>query len=83
MLKIKENIDLKELEKYGFEHHRLIYTKDIKKAEYDEAYRTIHVEEMNRRISISPQRKGFYSFNVDNELDVVYDLIKDGLVEKV
>ena len=29
MLKIKDNIDLKELEKFGFEHHRLIYKKTI------------------------------------------------------
>ena len=30
MLKIKDNVDLKELEKYGFEHYPLIYIKEIK-----------------------------------------------------
>ena len=32
MLKIKDNVDLKKLEKYGFEHHTMIYVKEIKRS---------------------------------------------------
>lgn len=79
MLKIKDNVDLKELEKYGFEHHTMIYIKDIKRSsDFFEEEKVIYVEETNREISI---HKGL--FNVDEELDTLYDLIKDGLVEKV
>ena len=79
MLKIKDNVDLKELEKYGFEYHTMVYVKEIKRSsEFFEEAKTIYVEETNREISI---HKGL--FNVDEELDTLYDLIKDGLVEKV
>ena len=79
MLKIKDNVDLKELEKYGFKHHTMIYIKDIKRtSEFLEEEKTIYVKETDREISI---HKGL--FNVDEELDTIFELIKDGLVEKV
>lgn len=79
MLKIKDNVDLKELEKYGFEHHTMIYVKEIKRSnETLKEEKIIYVEEENREISI---HKGL--FNVDEELDTLYDLIKADLVEKV
>ena len=79
MLKIRDGLDLKELEKYGFEHHTMVYVKEIKRSsEFFEEAKTIYVEETDRKISI---HKGL--FNVDEELDTLYDLIKDGLVEKV
>ena len=79
MLKIKDNIDLKELEKYGFEHRTMIYIKDIKRSNgFLEEDKVIYVAETNREISI---HKGL--FNVDEELDTIYDLIKDNLVVKV
>ena len=79
MLKIKDNVDLKELEKYGFEHHTMIYVKEIKRnSEFLKEEKVIYVEEEDREISI---HKGL--FNVDEELDTIYDLIKADLVEKV
>ena len=53
MLKIKDNVDVKELEKFGF-----------KPDEYDLFY-------------------GFYQTYNGKSYDVLYDLIKANLVEKV
>lgn len=79
MLKIKDNVDLKELKKYGFEYHRLICVKEIVRGEDDILEKkSIYVTENDREISI---KNGL--FNIDIELDTIYDLIKDGLVEKV
>ena len=79
MLKINDNVDLKVLEKYGFKHYTMIYVKEIKRSnEILKEEKNIYVEEENREISI---HKGL--FNVDEELDTIYDLIKAGLVEKV
>lgn len=79
MLKIKDSVDLKELEKYGFEHQTMIYIKNIKRSnDFLKEDKVIYVEEANREISI---HKGL--FNVDEELDTIYDLIKANLIEKV
>lgn len=79
MLKIKDNVDLKILEKYGFEYHKLIYVKEIPRG-YDDLIedKKIYIEENSRDISL-----GIGIFNTDIELDTIFDLIQDGLVEKV
>lgn len=79
MLKIKDNVGLEELEKFGFEYHRMIYVKEIPRG-YDDLVenKKIYVEENSRNISI-----GSGIFNIDMELDTIYDLIKADLVEKV
>ena len=79
MLKIREDEDLKELEKFGFKYHKMVYVKEIKRSnETIKEEKIIYVEEENREISI---HKGL--FNVDEELDTIYDLIKANLVVKV
>ena len=78
MLKIKDNVDLKELEKYGFVCSPYIYIKKIIRSNKTiKEEKTIYVEEKTREISI---HKGL--FNVDEELNIIYDLIKDDLIEK-
>lgn len=72
MLKIVDNIDLKELEKYGFD---LEQTKD----EFDQIWGfdsnlLFYKDSKNIIIPWNEQEKC---------LDTLYDLIKDGLVEKV
>lgn len=74
MLKIKDNVDLKELEKYGIQ-------KGYKK-EHHIIYLVI-----NKQRIVTPQ----YSTSAwwDSEYyygykqDAIYDLIEDGIVEKV
>lgn len=81
MLKIKDSVDLKELEKFGFEHYPLIYIKEPKRYDYYLDMNTakkVYVDEKTRKISI-----GTNLYDTDIELDSVYDLIKADIVEKV
>ena len=78
MLKIKDNVDLKELEKYGFEY---------------EEWRKCYVggysnRELQLRVNPDTREKKMYEPYRDNEesennIELLYNLIKDGLVIKV
>lgn len=78
MLKIKDNVDLKELEKFGFGQG--IYGSKADKAV------TICIDK-NRKITItSPNHCWWdweYYYNWNSGTDIIYDLIQAGLVEKV
>lgn len=81
MLKIKDNVDLKELEKYGFQYCEKAYVKEIKRAS-DQLFglgegKKIYVDGESRNISIGI---GYCDTNI--ELDTIWDLIRDGLVER-
>lgn len=92
MLKIKDDVDLNELEKYGFYYRKLWgnYIKLHSDKNYDD-----HVDnylEIDNRIlkPFARTLNGYDEYiekkqvNIKNEfLDTLYDLIKDGLVEKV
>lgn len=82
MLKIKDNVDLKELEKYGFEKDKWgEYHKTICEGRRGQFFELV-VSECFRKIS-------GWSEGADGDGeeayidDTLYDLIKDGLVEKV
>lgn len=84
MLKIKDNVDLKELEKYGFvfeKAHGLINERYVY---YDEDEQTVEIATNDKTIFVE-DISGSYTFGaiVDNALSVLYDLIKADLVEKV
>lgn len=75
MLKIKDNVDLKELEKYGFKEEYGFYEKEIENGDgnllrwyVNKGYKTIEVSTYDG-----------CEFLLDNTL---YDLIQDGLVVK-
>ena len=72
MLKIKDNVDLKELEKYGFD---LEQTKD--KDDLIWGFDSNLLFYKDSRIIILPWNKQ------DKALNTLYDLIQTGLVEKV
>lgn len=78
MLKIKDDIELKQLEKYGFKSVNYINQRTHK-------FVTIMADKEINAITIGEDRVLHYNqMSVHNELpDVIYDLIKDGLVEKV
>ena len=94
MLKIKDNVELKELEKFGFKPKYNEDTGEIKayeKVKKEEEYRglTITIEKTKSKIRIF---KAFKSNNVEWRInpycgyfdeDTLYDLIQAGLVEKV
>lgn len=80
MLKIKNNVDLKELEKYGFKEYSdgargySSYPRTYK--EYAEI-----IIETDKIIEINPF--GENDVIVSSLLDTLYDLIQANLVEKV
>jgi len=67
MLKIKDNIDLKILENYGFKESKETY-------DYWDGIRRIIIYKNDKRISFNSMINKFY--------DILYDLIKDELIEK-
>lgn len=73
MLKIKDNVDLKELEKYGFEYEEGIIIKEH--GSYCK-YAT-SIDKIDR--TIRPYYAGFSYY----DYEIIYDLIKADLVEKI
>ena len=80
MLKIKDSIDLRELEKFGFtrcepdeyynaDEERNASTKYIL---WENGYGTIDIDEDTRKI-----------WSISSNYDILFDLIQAGLVEKV
>lgn len=84
MLKIKDNVDLKELEKYGFgfaDYSNTEYRKEIcggRRGQYFELWINLK-DRYLYGFAEGADGSGEEDF-LDNTL---YDLIKDGLVEKV
>lgn len=98
MLKIKDNVDLKELEKFGFkilaDEDKIL--KELEQGITDNYYCNlaykdvgnhfsilIENDNVNRQITIVPAATIELRLCLDWHLDVLYDLIKAGLVEKV
>ncbi len=67
MIKIKDNVDLKVLEKYGFKELDKRYDNDI-----------INISKLDRVIDLY----GGTCYHHEG-IEILYDLIKDNLVEKV
>lgn len=82
MLKIRDKIDLKELEKFGFKQirgsYKLVSKKSIMPSEkcYIKEHYCMTVFNKNRKILFGGVAR-------DNVQDILFDLIKNGLVEKV
>ena len=75
MLKIKNDVPLKELKKFGFELEK----RNNQYWEYRNGKGTIYYVFINRKISIYMDK---YS-DTYNANDILFDLIQAGLVEKV
>lgn len=83
MLKIKDDVDLKELEKFGFEDENGEYFSEnmiIDSRHDDCAYVYINSKD-NRKITMYVNSDDWLSEEIN--LDKVYDLIQAGLVEKI
>lgn len=77
MLKIKDNVDLKELEKFGLKYHA---TKENQRDHYsDITHNEIYTSSLHICIWCKDKRIMAY----DNEgIELLFDLINAGLVEK-
>lgn len=78
MLKIKDEVDLKELEKFGF---RIVFVGKRSKYQFCKDIGNTQIY----NIKIDENRViHFNQLSVHNEMpDIIYDLIQAGLVEKV
>lgn len=90
MLRIKKDVDLKELEKYGFELVKQsgtyygfelsdFYKLEIKDEDLDEIEDKITFNAHRRKLFVDCLFKEVS----DKTLDILYDLIKSDLIEKV
>lgn len=78
MLKIKDSVDLKELEKYGFRKEKWFYSKEIHNNWWD----TININLDNKTIYRATDVCGYSEIDYDIE-ECIGDLIKADLIEKV
>lgn len=76
MLKIKDNVDLKELEKFGFDE----YIECYEYIKYDASF---YVYKDTRIIKFDCSDWGLDKDNGAEIIQVLFDLIQAGLVEKV
>ena len=76
MLKIKDNIDLKELEKFGF----AFFERNNEYRTFTESAEQIIVMCENRHIYV--EDVSTFGIVEDEPLDTLFDLIQAGLVEK-
>lgn len=82
MLKVKDNVDLKELEKYGFKYNSYDNSYMIHLGEGRRgAFCTLYIENKILYIDFAGDDNGYSGNDILN--DVLYDLIKADLVEKV
>lgn len=76
MLKIKDNVDLKELEKFGFKNLENCYYKDV---DPDDGDWLLRIDKKTREIKCW----NFINGKTKNAEPYIKDLIKANLVEKV
>lgn len=78
MLKIRDNVDLKELEKYGFKEYYTCYTRD-----YNNGYLTMVVKDTGEVLKVDYERYFFRNKYYKNSTYKIDDLIKADLVVEV
>lgn len=86
MLKIKDNVDLKELEKYGFVNDEIDGRKvKIKKMMTKEKWNSeiVEIDLITGQLQIFIDDEYYENYTKSDTLDFIYDLIKDGLIEKI
>ena len=91
MLKIKDDVDIRELKRFGFKPKYyedtgevIAYQRINKETEYDGLI--VNIEKIKSEIRIFKRTKKGWLINKYKELfdiDTLYDLIQAGLVEKI
>lgn len=88
MLKIKDDVDLKELEKFGFTKDNFFTERYKEENVYaldtcEESFSSEFIVIRNRKIKIYIDDEYYCCYTDEETLDIIYDLIQAGLVEKV
>ena len=78
MIKIRDDVCLKELENYGFEEHYTTYTRD-----YNNGYLTMVDKETGEILKVDYEWSFLKNKYYKNSTYKIDDLIKDNLVVKV
>lgn len=84
MLKIKDNVDLKELEKFGFKRNKNDYYRCRRNDYYLNISQGVSISVMSdtRWIMLDTVKVFQRMYEIDYQ-DILFDLIQAGLVEKV
>ena len=81
MLKIKDNVDLKELEEFGFKYDENYGVWKWDRLDKDGIpFYQVYITKRHHNIQI---RIGYVSYIAHRLQELLYDLIQAGLVEKV
>ena len=89
MLKIKDNVDLEELKKFGFKYEKKKYyietARDLMDSETNAVFPVskrfaIYVNVNDRKVTIT---KNIVCWQNQSKVDVIFDLIKADFIEKV
>lgn len=86
MLKIRDNVDLNELEKYGFVNDEIYGRKvKVKNMMTKEKWNSeiIAIDLITRQLQIFIDDEYYRNYTESDTLDFIYDLIKANLVVKV
>ena len=86
MLKIRDNVDLKELEKYGFVDDKIYGRKvKVKKMMTKEKWNAeiVEIDLITGQLQIFVDDEYYEIYTNSDTLDFIYDLIKADLVVKV
>ena len=87
MLKIKDEIDLEQLKDYGFLNDEEIHGRKvkIKKMMSDKIFNTelVVIDLTTGQLRIFVDDEYYNNYTHSGTLDFIYDLIKNGIVEKV
>lgn len=80
MLKIKDDYNLNNLDKYGFKH--IVGNDEVGFGNWD-----FWELELKKSVYEIPKERNIIIYSEDNyyhiELDTLYDMIQDGIVEKI
>ena len=85
-LRIKDNVDLKELEKYGFVNDEIYGRKvKVKKMMTKEKYNAeiVEIDLITGQLQIFVDDEYYEIYTNSDTLDFIYDLIKADLIEKI
>ena len=86
MLKLKDSVSLKELEKYGFANDEIYGRKvKVKKMMTKEKWNAeiVEIDLITRQLQIFVDDEYYEIYTNSDTLDFIYDLIKANLVVKV
>lgn len=83
MLKIRDDINLKELEKYGFEDYESFGRKTKIKKFGECGSEVVEIDKITGQLQIFIDDEYYEIYTNSKTLDFIYDLIKANLIEKV